>query len=113
MENQTLLELGKKSGAVISTGGGAVTKDYNYDPLHQNGVIIFLDRDLDKLSTNGRPLSQKFSVEALYEKRIDAYHKFADLEIKSTEVVAETVALMKKALDEYDYPCILRNEGNK
>ena len=79
MENQVLRELGKKSGAVISCGGGAVTREYNYDPLHQNGVIIFIERDLDKLSKKDRPLSQKSSAEELYRKRIDLYHRFADI----------------------------------
>lgn len=106
MENQTLKELGKKSGAVIATGGGAVTKEYNYAPLHQNGVIVFLERALDKLSTNGRPLSQKTSVNELYAKRKDAYLRFADLRVQSTEQPELTAKAIKKALDGYDYTCI-------
>lgn len=101
MENQTLCELGKKSSTVIATGGGAVTKDYNYSPLHQNGIIIFLERELDKLSTDGRPLSKKGSLDELYRKRIDSYIKFADIRVKSTEVVRDTVALISKEINNY------------
>ena len=109
MENQTLCQLGKKSGAVIATGGGAVTKEYNYAPLHQNGVIVFLERELDKLPTNGRPLSQKGSLKELYHKRIDSYIRFADLRVESTEVPEKTVEAIKQALSEYDYTCVFKN----
>ena len=108
MEHKTLCELGKKSGAVIATGGGAVTRKYNYAPLHQNGVIVFLERDLDKLPTNGRPLSQNGSLQDLYNRRIDAYRTFADVTIKSTEVVGNTVSVIKKALNALDYTCVFK-----
>ncbi len=103
MEHEVLCELGKKSGTVIATGGGAVTREYNYDPLHQNGIILFLDRDVDKLPSSGRPLSQAKTPEVLYRERIDAYHRFADYEIKSTEVPEQTVAAMLDAIKNHRY----------
>ncbi len=87
MEHEVLCELGKKSGAVIACGGGAVTRECNYAPLRQNGVIVYLRRELSKLSSAGRPLSQRTSPEALYEARRAAYERFADLTEDSTEVV--------------------------
>jgi len=103
MEHEVLCELGKRSGTVIATGGGAVTREYNYDPLHQNGVILFLDRDVDKLPTNGRPLSQAKSPAQLYAERIDAYRRFADYEIKSTENPTLTTAAMLDAIKNHRY----------
>ncbi|MBQ8345742.1 MAG: hypothetical protein IJY42_05715 [Clostridia bacterium] len=82
-----------------------MTRAYNYAPLHQNGVILFLERDLDQLATDGRPLSQRMPVAELYAKRIDAYHAFADLEVASTGVPEKTAAAMEAALDTYDYTC--------
>lgn len=108
MEHETLCELGKKSSAVIATGGGAVTKDYNYAPLHQNGVIVFLRRDLSLLPIAGRPLSQRSSVEELYAKRKDAYLAFSDLQIDSTEVPELTAKAVLDALDTYDYTCVFK-----
>ena len=108
MEHEVLLELGKKSSTVIATGGGAVTKEYNYAPLHQNGTIVFLERDLDKLSSAGRPLSQKTSPEELYAKRLPAYQSFADLTVKSTEIPEATADAIKSALDTYNYTCIFK-----
>ena len=86
METETLTEIAKQSGKVIATGGGVVTQERNYPLLHQNGVIVFLERELQNLATDGRPLSQRGSLEALYAKRIDLYRAFADVTQKSTEI---------------------------
>ena len=86
METETLALISKQSGKVIATGGGVVTKERNYPLLHQNGVIVFLDRELSNLATDGRPLSQRGSLEALYAKRAGLYRAFADITVKSTEV---------------------------
>ena len=101
MESRVLAELGKKSGAVIATGGGAVTKERNYDPLHQNGVIVLIERDLDKLSTKGRPLSLQCSVQELYAKRADAYLRFADAKVKSAEHPCDTADAVARAVEKY------------
>ena len=86
METETLALISKQSGKVIATGGGVVTKERNYPLLHQNGVIVFLERELQNLATDGRPLSQRGSLEALYSKRAGLYRAFADITVKSTEV---------------------------
>ena len=85
---------------MIACGGGAVTRAYNYAPLHQNGVLIYLKRELSLLSTQGRPLSQRTSPEALYAARRDAYERFADLHIQSTEIPEQTADAMLAALNE-------------
>lgn len=78
LETQVLSELGKQSGLIIATGGGCVTRERNYPLLHQNGIIFWLTRKLDKLPTQGRPLSQSNSLEMLYSKRAPLYNRFAD-----------------------------------
>ena len=94
MEHEVVEKLGKLSGAVIATGGGVVTRECNYDSLHQNGTLVFLERDLKKLPTKGRPLSVANSLESLYEARIDAYRRFADVTVKSTEIPNDTADLI-------------------
>ena len=49
LESEAIAALGKRSGAVIATGGGCVTREENYDLLHQNGIIFWLKRDIDQL----------------------------------------------------------------
>lgn len=101
METETLTLLGKCSGKVIATGGGAVTKERNYPLLHQNGVIVFLERDLSLLPTSNRPLSQSNSIEALYNSRIDSYRRFADITVNSTEIKEKTAQLIISAFLEF------------
>ncbi len=92
LEHETLCELGKKSGMVIATGGGAVTRKCNYAPLHQNGTIFFIERKLENLARDGRPLSMKVSAEEMYAARIGAYRRFADVTVVSNEIVEDTVS---------------------
>lgn len=98
MEHETLTELGKLSGKVIACGGGVVTREYNYDVLHQNGTIVYLWRELSLLATNGRPLSQKTSPEALYNARRASYERFADIRVDSTEIPEKTADAILKAI---------------
>lgn len=78
IEHEAVCALGKRSGCVIATGGGVVTREENYAPLHQNGTIIFLTRQLEALATDQRPLSAAHGVAALYEARLPLYTKWAD-----------------------------------
>lgn len=91
METEIIAQLGMKSGVVISTGGGVVTREENYALLHQNGIIFFIDRDIKNLSTKNRPLSSSVGVEALYKARLPLYKRFADHVIVSNEVKSNTV----------------------
>jgi len=90
-ETAALAELGMGSGAVIATGGGCVTRAENYPLLHQNGVIVWIRRNLKNLPTDGRPLSQSNPLETLYEQRKDKYATFADVVIDSDEIIRHTV----------------------
>ncbi len=78
LETQVLSDLGKQSGLVIATGGGCVTKERNYPLLHQNGTIVWIQRDVNALPTDGRPLSQRTDPAILYEHRMPMYDAFSD-----------------------------------
>ncbi len=78
-ETRVLERLGKGSGCVIATGGGCVTREENYPLLRQNGMIVWLRRPLDRLPTDGRPLSQSTDLSELYEARKPLYERFCDL----------------------------------
>lgn len=100
MESETLAELGKQSGLVIATGGGCVTQPQNYPLLHQNGTIFWLKRELDKLPTDGRPLSQKRTLGQMYEARMPLYLRFADAAISNDGSIAETASAICRKLEE-------------
>lgn len=99
-ETKALTELGKQSGLVIATGGGCVTQKRNYPLLHQNGYLVWLERDWSKLPTDGRPLSQANDLGKMYAARKPLYEAFADIRVENTDTPAETVQKILDALEE-------------
>lgn len=86
IESRVIMELGKMSGKVIATGGGAILRAENVEALHQNSTIIWLKRDLSGLATDDRPLSQKTDINELYNKRKPFYEKAADYCIENRDL---------------------------
>ena len=99
-ETKVLEALGKQSGLTIATGGGCVTKDRNYPLLHQNGTIFWLKRDIEKLPTDGRPLSQATKLKEMYRIRKPMYEKFADHVIDNNGNPADTVKQILSVLED-------------
>ena len=97
-ETAILAQLGKQSGTVISTGGGCVTRSENYPLLHQNGTIVWLRRDLDKLAREGRPLSLNADLHAMYATRQPLYQRFADFAVENTSTPEETADAILEVL---------------
>ena len=98
LETEILSRLGKLSGAVISTGGGCVTREENYDLLHQNGTIVWLQRRTEKLDKTGRPLSLKNDLNEMYQKREPMYRRFADAAVDNNGSVEATLAQILEVL---------------
>lgn len=99
-ETTALEQLGKQSSLVIATGGGCVTKDRNYSALHQNGTIVWLQRDLNLLPTDGRPLSLANPLSGLYEARRPLYEAYADFCADNIGTPEETVSAILNQLEE-------------
>ena len=97
-ETAILGELGKASGTVLSTGGGCVTREENYPLLHQNGTIILLTRDIDRLAREGRPLSMGADLLAMAAVRGPMYRRFADLMADNDRTPEETVCSILEML---------------
>ena len=85
IETQMLQEACVLNGLVIATGGGIVKKNINYNIIKQNGIVIWVKRDLDKLETEGRPLSKTIPLQKLYDERKDAYAYWSDYFINNNE----------------------------
>ncbi len=75
------------TGAVISTGGGAVLREENRRALHRSGRVFFLDRSPESiLPTASRPLSSdREALAARYRERYPIYLEAADHRIPITE----------------------------
>lgn len=105
IESEVIISLAKESGKVIALGGGGVLRSENVKALRSNGVLIYIKRPLELLSTENRPLSQSKGVEKLYEERKDIYEKSKDCSVlndKTEEYAVEEI------LKEYEIACYKR-----
>lgn len=101
-ETEAIKMLSSMSEKVIATGGGAVKRQKNVEMMRQNGVVVYLKRDLDKLSTDGRPLSQGGAerITQLYEERHSLYESAADIIIETHEDVEECADRLLKQIEQ-------------
>ena len=97
-ESVLVREFGERTGLVVSTGGGVVTRRENYIPLKQNGLLLHLRRDPAALPTDGRPLSQATAPEELWRRRAPLYAAFADGEIDNNGTLAGTLEQIEKEM---------------
>lgn len=100
-ETAMLKELGKASGLVIATGGGCVTRPENYPHLHQNGTIVFLERELSKLPKKGRPLSLRGNLQDMYTIRLPMYRRFADIIVENDSTVEAVAKRVEEAYEHF------------
>ena len=96
IEAQAAINASRGRGTVIATGGGTVLRDANRRAMRESGTVVWLQRDLSRLPTAGRPLSEAKGVEKLYAEREPIYRAAAHLEVDANllagaEAVAEHV----------------------
>ena len=94
LEAQVLADVCARSGQVIATGGGAVLRAENRAAMRRTGWVYFLCRNLEELPTDGRPLSQKGSLEEMYRVRKPLYSAAADAVIDNSVALEETAELI-------------------
>lgn len=87
LEKDLVKRFGKKSGIVISTGGGVVVDRNNYYPLKQNGIIFYVKRDIEKLEKEDRPLSKEVDLNELFESRKNLYENFSDFSLENNKTI--------------------------
>lgn len=92
LEAEETAAAGKLAGKLLLTGGGAVKTPANYAALRQNGRIYHLVRDLDRLSTEGRPLSRTADLRAMWAERAPLYARFRDVVSDNNGTPQETAA---------------------
>lgn len=91
VETAVVSDAGKLSGCVIATGGGVVTRRENFDALRQNGIIVFINRSVDLLAGDNRPLSGDLNKRrAMYQTRLPLYREICDIEIDGSGSLSET-----------------------
>ncbi len=101
LESEVLANISKRSGLIIATGGGVVTREYNYALLRQNSSIVFIDRTIWKLPSAGRPISQSRRIEDIARERMPKYRAWCDIEVKSRGIAATVKNIVKELGYEY------------
>lgn len=96
VESMIISDVGKQTGLIISTGGGAVTIPENYGPLRQNGRLYEIYRPLEELDTTGRVLSSggMERLQQLYTERAPLYARFRQVQVVNAgapESIAEEI----------------------
>ena len=94
IETEVAIELAKTNNKIIATGGGTIKHKVNMDYLRQNGITIFIDRDVDKLisADPNRPLSSsKEALHKMHEERLPLYQKYAAYVAMNNTDIKETV----------------------
>ena len=97
-ETQTAKDLRGLSGCIISCGGGVIKRRENMRYLSENGLIILIDRNLEKLfPSDERPLSSsRQAIRKLYEEREPLYRLYHDLTVDNNTDPESAAAALKK-----------------
>lgn len=100
LEKETVADFAARHGQVIAPGGGVVKDFSNIQRLQQNGILIFIDRPLEKLTADeSRPLSKdKNAIEKLYSERYHIYDRYCDYKIENNGTAEETLAKIMAVL---------------
>lgn len=98
LEHSVIAREAKKSSFLIATGGGSVLRADNCDAMRMNSTIVYLRRDLDKLPSAGRPVSQSVPVEEIYRRRAPIYEKLAELYVDNNRGALDAALEIKRRL---------------
>ena len=105
LETEAVLALEREEASVITTGGGIVKKALNMESLSKNGIIIYIDRNIEEIAndidTSTRPLLAKGTgqLEQLHVERHDLYKKYSDLTVKNEGEIVEVVESIRRLLN--------------
>ena len=101
LEAEVIADLCKQKGAVIATGGGAVLREENVRAMRQNGRVLMLERRVDALGMDGRPLSKSpEALRQLWAEREGKYRAARDAVVDNNAGLDGTVARAEEAFYE-------------
>ena len=101
-ETEQTARFGKENRQLLSCGGGVVKRPENLRALHQNGVVLFIDRPVEALAVGGsRPLSSSMeALRTMEAQRRPLYRAAADAVVPNTGTLEDALRTAMEALDE-------------
>lgn len=106
IESDVIKSVAKLSGKVISLGGGGVLRSENVDALKQNGIMVYVDRALELLVDDDRPITKQKGVQKLFAERKDIYERAKDICVTNNGNVENA---MKEIIEKYETACHKRS----
>ena len=97
LESVAVKTLSEKTGIIIATGGGVVTRGENIDKLKRTGIVFFINRPIEDIArdidSSTRPLlsDDTHRIFALFEERRRLYEDSCDFEVRGLGDVCDTV----------------------
>ena len=99
IESEVVSLVTKERNRIISFGGGAIINPLNIKSAKQNGIIVYIKRDLDCLARDGRPLSKSpDALRELFVVRKPIYENCADIIVENNSTVDEVT---QKIVEEF------------
>ena len=99
LETDAAKSLGKEKGQIIATGGGVILRPENMKALSQNGRVVFIQRPLENLATDGRPLSKDLdTLKDMYDIRFPLYNKYSNCTVHVQAKINDTTDQLMKVL---------------
>jgi len=80
-EHEAVKAAANERGCIIITGGGVVVTPANRAALRRSGRIYQIERNVNSLSREGRPLSLNADLNAMYAVRQPLYESFRDVAV--------------------------------
>ena len=87
IESEVSMLVAKENGAVIATGGGTFLNEKNAVAFQRQGVIIYIERQLEKLETANRPISRSVPISRLFAQREPIYLNYCDEKIANDTTI--------------------------
>ena len=101
IEAEVIADVCKRRSLVIATGGGAVLREANVRAMRQNGVTLMLERNIDALPMDGRPLSSgREALKKMWAQREPHYRAAADCTVNNNDTIETAVSAAKEAFYE-------------
>ena len=101
LEAQVVADVCREKALVIATGGGAVLRPENVRAMRQNGILLLVRRALERLQTEGRPLSTSLeALQEMWQARAPKYLTAADAAIDNNAAHGDAVRAAEEAFHE-------------
>ncbi len=101
-EFEMMRDICKMNNLIITPGGGSVLDYDNIRAMKQNGIIIWIKRDLTELDMGNRPLSKDMgALKKIYAERKEIYNSSCDIKIDNDGSTDDVVFSLMDQLKSY------------